>query len=509
MNQILHIFKKDTRRFWLEILAALVIQVLFVLHWPAQWKPQRYASSTHDLVFLILVLVPVGWWLLIARAVHAEGLVGDTQYWLTRPYEWSKLLAAKALFVGVWVYLPFLVGQTLLLMEGGLSPWRDAGGWMDLALLVSGFAIVPLVALASVTANFARMTVTLFGTLVALLILLIFLSSQGAGYENAVPFPHNIVIVAIIMAGCLFAIVLQYATRRVWLSRFVLMATLLLALGAGTTLSAMHESQIDRLYPVANSARAAGAQFTLTPGNQHAVGWQPSERPGKFYILVPIVLSGVADNTAAQIDDVKFSFDAPDGFHFTAPWWRFEREHFLPGTHQFNVKIMLGRDLYERYRSATLKLNISLAVTELHVASRTTAVLTGQDFNVPGFGTCLGQRNTQFTGQLFCRSAFGPPPLTYVATTYSKLPCSGPQQPISERPTANDWRGSAYADVFSVGPIAAYMQYVNIWPRGLDSRRGLDLCPGTQLYFTRYAITDRTRVDTTIPNFQLPVEKEK
>jgi len=29
--------------------------------------------------------------------VHAESLVGDRQFWITRPYEWKKLLTAKAL----------------------------------------------------------------------------------------------------------------------------------------------------------------------------------------------------------------------------------------------------------------------------------------------------------------------------------------------------------------------------------------------------------------------------
>jgi hypothetical protein len=37
MNQILHIFKKDTRHFWPEILTSLAITAAFALVYPMRW----------------------------------------------------------------------------------------------------------------------------------------------------------------------------------------------------------------------------------------------------------------------------------------------------------------------------------------------------------------------------------------------------------------------------------------------------------------------------------------
>jgi hypothetical protein len=115
MKQILHIFAKDCRHFWPEILISVALVGALVWIYPSTWlsKSGLYAVAggaflpsmleAGVLAVLLTVLVPVSWWLLIARVIHAEALVGDRQFWVTRPYEWKKLLGAKALFLAVFL----------------------------------------------------------------------------------------------------------------------------------------------------------------------------------------------------------------------------------------------------------------------------------------------------------------------------------------------------------------------------------------------------------------------
>jgi hypothetical protein len=126
MNQILHIFLKDMRRFWAEIFISVAITVVFVGvgAYLSMGVDDLRVQTLSILVSLLMTLVPVSWWVLIARVIHAERLVGDTQYWITRPYVWSNLLAAKLLFLAVFVYLPFFIAQGLLLAEAGFAPQR-------------------------------------------------------------------------------------------------------------------------------------------------------------------------------------------------------------------------------------------------------------------------------------------------------------------------------------------------------------------------------------------------
>ena len=97
MNQIITIFKKDARHLWPEILVSLVLTAALVRIYPYTWAPRDYISiPLQQVAVALLFLVPMSWWILITRLIQSESLVGDRQFWLTRPYEWKKLLAAKA-----------------------------------------------------------------------------------------------------------------------------------------------------------------------------------------------------------------------------------------------------------------------------------------------------------------------------------------------------------------------------------------------------------------------------
>ena len=157
MSQALHIFKEDTRHLRLEILFSLAALVIFAALAPDQWNYSPAAFHRHSLTPLLLLLVPATWWLLIGRLIQTESLVGDRQFWLTRPYEWKKLLAAKVLFILVWIYAPFVVMQAAILKEAGFSPLTHAAGWFQCLAFVSGLILLPLIVILKHHQNIARL----------------------------------------------------------------------------------------------------------------------------------------------------------------------------------------------------------------------------------------------------------------------------------------------------------------------------------------------------------------
>jgi hypothetical protein len=74
---------------------------------------------------------------LAVRVVQGESLVGDRQFWVTRPYEWKKLLLSKFLFLLVFLNLPLLILDVVLLAIAKFSPLHYAVGllWMQLLIL--------------------------------------------------------------------------------------------------------------------------------------------------------------------------------------------------------------------------------------------------------------------------------------------------------------------------------------------------------------------------------------
>ncbi len=57
MSQILHIFRKDTRRLWVEILAMLIALSAFAAFAPDQWDFSAAAMHRRGLTPLLLLLV--------------------------------------------------------------------------------------------------------------------------------------------------------------------------------------------------------------------------------------------------------------------------------------------------------------------------------------------------------------------------------------------------------------------------------------------------------------------
>ena len=516
MKQALHIFRKDTRYLWPEILASLAALAMSAAWSPHTWSYTPTAMRWQGLVQLLPVLVFATWALLAARLVQAESLAGDRQWWITRPYEWKNLLAAKALFAVVWIYLPFVVEQAVVLREGGFSPYAYAAGWGMMMAVVSGWVVLPLLATAAVTENFVRMALTACGIVAALVVGYDLVTMPRGGYDSTVPNDHHMWVVAVLMVGTAFVLVLQYATRRTRRSRGLAAGVVLLATCVAATLTATQQSRIDRWYP---AAAGAGPMQIAMPVKTKALYIQPlvrvgpSERPGMMYVQVPVDFSGIAEGRAVQVDDVKIAIDdVRTGWHWTAPWWTSRALHILPGTHRGQVEIMLRKEQLKRFVAGSGTMQLTLAVTELQASTDAPAAISpGDDLVVPGFGVCNADELNRFN-QLICRSAMGQPPLTRVSATWYPKECS-PQERMPNAPlTAATWAGSLQSSSARASLSTVQLVLVNLYPDwhdGYDLYRtvGLPLCPGTVVHFTRYNPIGHARVSVTLPSsyFQMAV----
>src|ERR1035441_7506541 len=128
MTRVLTIFMKDVRHLWPQVLVFFAIAALAVVTDPAL----LVRTGAHRFEYLAKILEPVACWVLIVAVIHEERLIGHEQYWLTRPYTWKNLVAAKALFLVVFVSLPIFVCQYIILVgaNGSVpSSWLGALLW--------------------------------------------------------------------------------------------------------------------------------------------------------------------------------------------------------------------------------------------------------------------------------------------------------------------------------------------------------------------------------------------
>jgi len=509
MNQILHIFAKDVRRFWPEILISLGITAAFVWAYPVNWASVSrinfsYADTRRlEIVANVLTgLVPASWWLLITRVIHAESLVGDRQFWITRPYEWPKLLAAKALFIAAFIYLPFTVAQWALLIQAGFPPFNYLPGLLFNLLFATATVVVPLVAISAVTRNFVRMTLTLLAILlgiVAVAILSDFAESSPVGtpYGDVYSFP------LVLIVG-ISAVVLQYARRKVWLTRALIASALVCIAIAAIVLPT--QGMVDAAFPPPAGLPDINLHLSLDQ-EERKVSVSNSEKKNQVDVGIPLIAEGVPPQHMVEINDVKASIDGPGGLHWTSPWHIVYNRRFMLGAWTSTVEFTMPKRIYEQFGSAPVTLKLTLATTETRAGKATRMPLSSQAFSVPDFGVCPANAywaTSAVSPEMTCRVAFNQPRLTYVTASESTEPCKIALAQPQQTETVGTWVGSLDPGLAEFGITSVWTTSVNLAGEVSYPNRRHHVCPDASLTFTQYELVRRTQSDMTIPTITLP-----
>jgi hypothetical protein len=512
MSQILNIFGKDTRRFWPEIVLSIAVNFGFAIAYRNQWTVFHdpiLRQQANLITGSLSVLTIAGWWLTIARAVHAEPLVGDRQFWITRPYEWTKLLAAKVLFVAAWIGVPYLLAQSLMLAEVGFSPLAHLPGLLVNLLAMSAVFVLPIFSVAAVTQNFARLTITLLACL-AIFTGYMFLVNgvPSAGYMASNPY-SNRVLYPLLFCGCALAIALEYATRRTWLVRGVLLALPLLLVAS----EAAYRGQylVDRAFPQPSAGAAAPVSMVHASGDQ-ASDSARSEN-GQDYINLPIRFSGVAEGYAVTTADVKFTLTAADGKSWTSPWQQ-TGDRIGPDGKSSHLSLMLSPELYNRFKSSPVTVEITFAVSRYQADMVTTLPYPTLDQPVPGLGICSAESG--FMNDLLCRTPLREPRLIHAVETWSIAPCFGSSAPPGATTRAEAWYEPGNPD-FRLTSVWVTHLFFNSGDQFLYQNSDQDddsnpnrphwrVCPRSPLTVTQYHLVDRTQTSMTLTNFVLPAK---
>jgi len=215
MRQAIHIFGKDARHCWPYVAAVMALTAVHA------W---RESVATPDLgVYprslygsLLSFLMVLTWWFAIGAAVHGESPVGDSQFWITRPYSWRSLLAAKFLFVAAFLLLPLFISDCAILLASGFSPVDLIPGLLERQCWCLAFLVLPFVlaALTRMTREFVLAGLAFY--VASYFALFAFAASAGRlGLTySAGPSWSEVLAPWLIAATGLFLAAWQYARRR-------------------------------------------------------------------------------------------------------------------------------------------------------------------------------------------------------------------------------------------------------------------------------------------------------
>lgn len=235
MSQIVHIFRKDCRRLWPTIAAVLVFTFLHGYGDTLNFGGAGVAFGLSPYVLLYILVglsglfLPILLFLLVVSVIHEESLVGSDEFWVTRPYSRRSLALEKLLFVVLWVFLPMLLHDLILIRYFGF-PFSSAFGLLLWKNFQFGFFLLAAAALAVLSASFARTVLLAIGTVIITTLFIFFVDMPGgsataAAMEN-LAYPV-LAMLAVVAVGALCVIAFQYRFRITPVAAVIGVATIL------------------------------------------------------------------------------------------------------------------------------------------------------------------------------------------------------------------------------------------------------------------------------------------
>ena len=508
MFQILHIFHKDGRRHWFETLASLVLLGAYahsVLHPWSGSSRTMYANMgryfwMNELLAPALVLF---WFFLILRIVQGETLVGDRQWWVTKPYVWWKLLLSKCLFVFAAISLPLFFVQLYLLLVNGFPVLPNLLGVVRLQVGLAVSLVLIAFLLGSLTRNLAQAILTTVAFFVAAYSGIRFVVDEygdggamtGPGFvPGSIEGPFWLLCAAGLLLW-------QYAFRRTWQSRGVLCAGAVLAVLVANLPGPTN--YVESTYPLVTGEKVpAKIEMNLRTadkedGNEDR--W-PEFAP-VISLRIPLKISGLAQGSMLMVQGMKLTLTAPDGAVWTNGW-RYSYAQAWPGG-EFISDLTYGmkRQDFEKWKNLTARAHIELAMSRYVEDQPREIVLPAGSFSDAQLGICrTDPYNPSF---LECLKPFHGP--AYMATFDGReSSCRSENGRRFFRETVwHSWSGPYDLDFIEPGlsPITVYSVYFQEAKQNIQHE--LQFCEGAKIRFAYPKLGEHSRVELEIPSISV------
>jgi len=418
--QPLHIFRKDAIHLWPETLISVALLAAFGWAQVHTWVPQEGFNPASLGVGFLVVLLPVMWLVLMSRLVHDEELVGDRQFWITRPYTWYSLLLSKILYLFVFIGLPLIVMQMILLHHAGLYPMLVIPAVLKNLGMVAVIFLLPLLVIAAVTATFIRyISSALAGVIYLFIVFLI----AGYNWGDSLGAPYVIYFISIsLLLILLAALLIQYALRKTFIARIMLIALplvfIVFALITPVNLFSAHrfpDVSVGKLTFVddPNLHQAEGNVFSI-------------EHKNLIQIPVHVELTGISDENFVVVERVHFTIDGPNGYHYNSDWIG-DQYTFSNDVPNAILPVPMPTSVFDKIRNQPVAMHIELGTQTFRAGTPYTVTATEKPFPIPGHAICVVAPDT---GVLECRFPYSNPDIVQVTATAHSGNCAnpGPQQ---------------------------------------------------------------------------------
>jgi hypothetical protein len=507
MNQSLNILRKDAEQMRQQLLMPLLTLALFTVLESKSWTsgpPLLLSSAAATNVLALLFCMT--WVVLIISLVQAERLVGFNQFWTTRPYEWSKLIAAKCYFLLAFLYLPLVLSQAVLLHQARLSVVLGVPALVHNLILFTAVLVLPVVCAAALTRSIGQ----------AMLVLLVFLAtlvclaSSSALFQGLAPRGLLSLQIGLVAAVLWLALINQYRSRATRRSLRVLtaapvMVLLLQVTVPGTSLSVHDYALPSGSAPISvqfdnNPLRAFGiSSFPVRESSDpllYAARSAIGDPAANLLVHLPLLVSGIGPGTSFALDAHRLTLMGANGYTWRSPWLPEsgmiappQLSEPFPASSDFSIP----RSVYDRLAGVSVSVGIDFALMQLRDQPPIHSALSTAGEAIPALGFCALDETYSVVN---CYSAFETPHLFAIQTFRKIGTCTDPNARVDP---ASGAVGTVGAD-----SVLPHVSPVDVTPIQLSAptRAGF-LCPGLPIAFVEKRVQRRLQVQMPVATIRL------
>jgi len=444
----------------------------------------------------------------VVRSIHDESLVGDRQFWVTRPYDWKKLAAAKILTALLFIHVPLFIAQVAILERSGFRAALHVRELLLVQLQIFWVLDVAAALVAAVTSNIVQILLWLVGVAV----FIAGLASLAEAVPNeTMPIPGDApgyLAGAAWVALCAVVLLIQFRRRKVWIARLVIFAAALALVLV--IVASPYALLVARAYPELPPGASPPLILRVAthPRAEGSKPYEPGEREKEVSLTFPTSSSVIERNTFALIEGVRVTIESASG-ETSKSRWHTEDWEFWPGDTEFDVPVSVERRFFDRNRDAPVKVHFSFAMRAYRETGIHEVIARAGEFPVEGVGTCWLEPH-RIRGILFrrvdslsCESAFVEPTVSGRFDTSASTCTPGPREDPNIHESAHLFVQSGSDPDPEIIPVHFFGLYFN--GRGIDSSRKfpLGICVGTPVMLSKPKTFLTGRIETEIDGIKL------
>ena len=318
MRQALLILRKDVRHLWPQIAVFWALVAGYAYLDAATPGNPKLALS---IAMPTLALMGACFYL-IGVLIHEDAPLGDRQFWVTRPFDWRGLLAAKVLFVTVFMALPVFAAQVVTVAVNGLPVAST------LAALISKqesllILLTVAVAFSAVTRNLTQFFLAVLVACISQWLLVAFIISLA--YENgdwgSVGWIRGASMALLLLPGIVALLVLSYWRRAETLSR-CLVAVLMLLASVFLCWDWWHAAWDvqTRLYGNPATAPPVSIAFDASATPPAKGRWYHHSRDNVVGLRIPVQVGGIPGGMQLVGERLRTRVEVPGGRVWDSGW---------------------------------------------------------------------------------------------------------------------------------------------------------------------------------------------